>query len=237
LAYIGKKPTDVPLTAGDITDGSISNSKLAQDIISAETALTSEPADTDEFILSDAGTLKRIDYSLIKGGGTHVLLSTTTISSGTANIDISSNIDSTYKVYMFEIINLHSTTNDQTLRMRFFQGGSVDTGGYDYSFQSYANNDGGQFFNSTNADYIEMSYASHNASDAGHSGRIFLYDPASSTFNTNCLFNLVYQVDGDNCRKAEGSGRIEQTVAVDGIRLYMSSGNIDSGIIKLYGIT
>jgi len=31
--------------------------------------LASEPADTDEFLVSDAGTLKRIDYSLIKGGG------------------------------------------------------------------------------------------------------------------------------------------------------------------------
>jgi len=27
------------------------------------------PADTDEFMVSDAGVLKRIDYSLIKGGG------------------------------------------------------------------------------------------------------------------------------------------------------------------------
>ena len=31
--------------------------------------MTAEPADTDEFLVSDAGTLKRIDYSLIKGGG------------------------------------------------------------------------------------------------------------------------------------------------------------------------
>jgi hypothetical protein len=31
--------------------------------------LASEPADTDEFLVSDAGTIKRIDYSLIKGGG------------------------------------------------------------------------------------------------------------------------------------------------------------------------
>ena len=69
MPYIGKTPTAVPLTSDDITDGIVSNSKLAQDVISSETALTSEPADTDEFLVSDAGTLKRIDYSLIKGGG------------------------------------------------------------------------------------------------------------------------------------------------------------------------
>ena len=69
MAYIGKKPTDAPLTSSDVADGIITNAKLAQDIISGDTALASEPADTDEFLVSDAGVLKRIDYSLIKGGG------------------------------------------------------------------------------------------------------------------------------------------------------------------------
>jgi len=56
---------------GTITpsDGTVTGAKLNNDIISAQTELASEPADTDEFLVSDAGTLKRIDYSLIKGGG------------------------------------------------------------------------------------------------------------------------------------------------------------------------
>jgi len=53
------------LDLGTPSDGTVTNAKLAQDIISGETALTSEPASTDEFLISDAGTLKRIDYSLI----------------------------------------------------------------------------------------------------------------------------------------------------------------------------
>ena len=47
----------------------VTGAKLAADVISAQTALTAERADTDEFMVSDAGVLKRIDYSLIKGGG------------------------------------------------------------------------------------------------------------------------------------------------------------------------
>tara|TARA_B110000285_G_scaffold83473_1_gene95948 strand:+ start:182 stop:748 length:567 start_codon:yes stop_codon:yes gene_type:complete len=35
LSYIGKTPTSVPLTSGDITDGIISTSKIADDAISA----------------------------------------------------------------------------------------------------------------------------------------------------------------------------------------------------------
>ena len=53
------------LDLGTPSDGTVTNAKLAQDIISGETALTAEPALTDELLLSDAGTLKRIDYSLI----------------------------------------------------------------------------------------------------------------------------------------------------------------------------
>ena len=67
MAFIGKKPTDAPLTSSDVADGIITNAKLAQDIISGDTALASEPADTDEFLVSDAGVIKRLDYSYIKG--------------------------------------------------------------------------------------------------------------------------------------------------------------------------
>ena len=69
MPFIGKKPTAAPLTSSDVADGIITNAKLAQDIISGDTALGAEPADTDEFLVSDAGTLKRVDYSYIKGGG------------------------------------------------------------------------------------------------------------------------------------------------------------------------
>ena len=49
-------------TAGSVTASSFDNS-----VISGHTALAATPADTDEFLISDAGTIKRIDYSLIKG--------------------------------------------------------------------------------------------------------------------------------------------------------------------------
>ena len=87
MAYIGKTPTPAPLTSSDITDGIVSNVKLAQDIISAETELATAPADTDEFLISDAGTLKRIDASLVVGGGKVLQVVS---SSGTAGFDTNS---------------------------------------------------------------------------------------------------------------------------------------------------
>jgi len=49
------------LDIGTPSDATVTNAKLAQDIISGETALAAIPATTDEFLISDAGTLKRID--------------------------------------------------------------------------------------------------------------------------------------------------------------------------------
>ena len=57
------------LDLGQPSDDTVTAAKLNDNVISGQTELASEPADTDEFLVSDAGTLKRIDYSLIKGGG------------------------------------------------------------------------------------------------------------------------------------------------------------------------
>jgi len=48
--------------------GTVNADSFDNTVISGHDALTSEPADTDEFLVSDAGTIKRIDYSLIKAG-------------------------------------------------------------------------------------------------------------------------------------------------------------------------
>jgi hypothetical protein len=58
LSYIGSKPASKPVVASDLDPA----------VITGQTALTSEPASTDEFLISDAGVLKRLDASLIGGG-------------------------------------------------------------------------------------------------------------------------------------------------------------------------
>ena len=86
------------LTAGEVDAtalgaDSVTAAKINDDIISGTTALTAEPADTDEFLVSDAGTLKRIDYSLIKGGGITVADNWRLTASLTSNGDITSNLE------------------------------------------------------------------------------------------------------------------------------------------------
>jgi len=49
------------LDIGTPSDGTVTNAKLAQDIISGETELAAIPDTTDEFLISNAGVLNRID--------------------------------------------------------------------------------------------------------------------------------------------------------------------------------
>jgi len=86
-------PSDDTVTAAKIGANAVTAAKLNNDIISGTTALTSEPADTDEFLVSDAGTLKRIDYSLIKGGGITEADNWRLTANTTSNADITSNLE------------------------------------------------------------------------------------------------------------------------------------------------
>ena len=55
MAYIGNKPANKAVVASDLDPA----------VITGQTALATSPADTDEFLISDAGVLKRLDASLI----------------------------------------------------------------------------------------------------------------------------------------------------------------------------
>ena len=60
MAYIGNKPANKAVVASDLDPA----------VITGQTALATSPADTDEFLISDAGVLKRLDASLIGGTNT-----------------------------------------------------------------------------------------------------------------------------------------------------------------------
>ena len=57
------------VTEAKIADDAVESEHLNNNVISGQTELAAEPADTDEFIVSDAGVLKRVDYSYIKDSG------------------------------------------------------------------------------------------------------------------------------------------------------------------------
>ena len=104
-------PSDNTVTAAKIGANAVTGAKLNNDVISAQTALTDSPADTDELLISDAGTIKRIDYSLTKGVDK---LATTAVSSDVASVifDVNHNNDSKFNNYSHYILYIANFVGD-----------------------------------------------------------------------------------------------------------------------------
>ena len=66
-------------------NASVGSAQVADSLISGKTALGATPADTDELLISDAGTLKRVDYSYLKSANTPAFFA-----NASTNQDISS---------------------------------------------------------------------------------------------------------------------------------------------------
>ena len=69
-------------------NASVGSAQVADSLISGKTALGATPADTDELLISDAGTLKRVDYSYLKSANTPAFMATAsaqlTLTNGTS---------------------------------------------------------------------------------------------------------------------------------------------------------
>ena len=230
MAYIGKIPAAAAITASDLDPA----------VITGQPALAVAPADTDEFLISDAGVLKRLDASLI-GGGAFTLLSTSTISSAVAQVDITSNIDSTYKNYMFILSDVHAVTDDVRFQIQLYSSsGSPDTGSvYAYMGSGHRSDNAALDMNSTGTTQGEISIAACSV-DAGHRHNqfiMYLFNPSGTDSYKQIISHAQQSLGSDKFGVGEVGVTYKRTVAVTGVRFKMASGNMDRGTFKLYGIS
>ncbi len=190
---------------------------------------------TDKILQTNSsGVLSFVDAP----SGSHTLLSTTTVTSGVSSIDITANIDSTYKKYMIDILNLHPSNDGEDVRIRFYQSGSFVTGSVYGSIQR-RHTSGASNFNTTQDGGTTMQ-ALHDIGNEAYehaNARFFLNDPSNTTFRTT-IGGLGQSVRSNGEPQThEFAGSINNTTAVTGFQLYMGNGNIDNAIVKLYGIS
>lgn len=195
----------------------------------------------------------RYNIALPSGsGGSLVLIKTLTASSdGTLSfVNGSSDVvlDSTYRTYLFKFINIHPSADGAEFR---FQANASGGSGYNETitstqFQAYHKEDGsasGLNYNSGNDQAQGTSFQNLNgnidgANDACGAGEFWLFNPSSTTFVKHFMAVMVEPEDGSPTPIANlyTAGYINTTSAIDEIQFKMSSGNIDAGTIKLYGI-
>ena len=176
---------------------------------------------------------------------TLVLLSTQT-ASASANISFTTGLDSTYDEYIFKFININPATDGTA----FHFNGSTDAGSnYNVTktttfFQAYHfENDGGtSLAYSTGEDlaqstsYQPISVDLGGDADEGVSGTLTLFNPSSTTYVKHFIGNFNRTNLNDISLNAYIAGYFNTTSAINAIDFKMASGNIDDGIIKLYGV-
>ena len=177
--------------------------------------------------------------------GKMTLLQTQTASSS-ASISFTSNIDNTYPIYIFKFINIHPSSDD----VEFSFNGSAD-GGSNYNvtktttvFNAYHN----EADSATNLGYrasedlaqstafqtFQIDYGADD--DQNGVGTLHLFDPSNTNFVKHFISRSSNYHAADYAIDCHVAGYFNTTSAIDAIQFKMSSGNIDSGTIKLYGI-
>jgi hypothetical protein len=186
--------------------------------------------------------------SSISGGGLN-LISTQT-ASGSSSLSFTSGIDSTYKEYVFKFINIHPSANsDFAFNMSIDGGSNYNTTKTTTFFNAYHYEDG----SAANLAYLTADDLAQGTgyqvlmafgdlginADDSLSGYLHLFDPSSTTFVKHFISTTV----GSNNEAAPYvnndfiAGYANTTSAVNAVDFKMISGNIDSGVIKLYGVS
>ena len=179
------------------------------------------------------------------GGGSMALISTQTASSS-STISFTSGIDSTYKEYIFKYIGVHPATDGANFQVNFRDGSTAydatktttvinAAGAEDESIGEIEAKSSNDLAQSTNFQNLAESGGADN--DQCVSGQLHLFDPSSTTFIKHFLSQTQNADSGNNTLSFHVSGYCNTTTAIDGVQFKFSSGNIDSGVFKLYGVS
>ena len=231
------------LDLGTPSDDTVTAAKLNNDIISGQTALGAEPADTDEFLVSDAGTIKRVDYSYIKGGSGMVKLQSQTASSASSISFTSTYITSTYKVYELHCIDLlHSSDGGNiSLQVSADNGSSYVETGYKamrhYSNETNGNNTLLSSANTGNSSVSILGSGEGLGTSGNESGNsiITLFNPqgAKSKF-FRC--NGIQHNSSNQLSMQHFWFSLDQSATYNNIKIIPNTRTF-SGTIILYGVT
>ena len=167
--------TQIP--TGGIADDAISEEHIDATVITGTTELTENPAKTDEIIISDAGTLKRLDLThLYPTPLVHVRMDTTpTISTGTA----------TKLVLDTEVIDSDGKF-DNSSNYRF----TPTVAGYYYAYAS------AEFVNTNSIAYIFLY--KNGSADSSNIGRGNMVDSSDSSDESVVQTASLVYLDADD---------------------------------------
>jgi hypothetical protein len=209
----------------------------AAETIDLATTMNVYPGETIMVIRIGSSTFRTMNRA--KGW---IPLATATASSSTS-IDFTSFINSDFTNYKFELSNIVPATDATTLycRLSTNAGSSWLSGASDYAW-CFSHNDGGtsNVGNDAADSEIELNPSVSTlgtGTGENYNGEMILYNPANATVYKTIRMNAaIYSsvVPASGIIDVVGH-YIGATTAINGVRFLMSSGNIASGTIRMYG--
>jgi len=195
-------------------------------------------------VVSGGTTL--IDNGALDAGvptGSLILISTQT-ASASASISFTSGIDSTYDSYVFKFINIHPQTDGQQFRFQTSTDGGSTFGVTLTStyFIAFHKEDGTETAltyitgsdKAQSTDFMTLG-SGDTENDSGISGYMHLFNPSSTTFVKHWFARTINDPSG-YAQDEYTAGYFNTTSSIDAVQFKMASGNIDDGIIKMYGV-
>ena len=191
--------------------------------------------------------------SSVTGGAWTLIKTLTADGSGTnlAFVDGASDVvlDSTYKEYVFKFVGIHPATDG----VDFTFQGSTDTGSsygvttthnYFNAYHSESGTSSGPQYEAASdiasgTGEIELIREEKLSADNDHCGygELYLFEPSSTTFTKHYIARTQANHNANYSMDSYIAGYFNTTSAIDAVRFSVNSGNIDSGVIKLYGIS
>ena len=154
-------------------------------------------------------------------------------------------LDSTYPIYVFKFINLHTSADSSALTVNFRDGGSSYDATKTTTFfldKHLEDDTGTEISYKTGLDLGQstaiqkITVDADNANDAASSGEMWLFNPSSTTFVKNFWTRINELQTNAGSMECWTAGYCNVTAAIDAVQFSVASGTIDSGDIKLYGI-
>ena len=167
--------------------------------------------------------------------GSLVLVDSETVSSGVSAVTVTG-IDSTYDVYKLIISGLEAATDSSTVQIRVTKSGTAQTDSeYDKAcmqlkaYNTFTNDTG---TNATFWDFNQIGTTSGSTFDL----TAYLFNFANASEYSFATFEAATSDTTIDFRGNQGGGVHTVAEANDGVNFFFTSGNIESGEFKLYGL-
>ncbi len=220
------------ISSGMIASGAVTSSAIASGAVTSS-AIASGAVTTSLIAAGSAGQglVTNSGGSTAWVNGPRTLLDTLT-ASGSASISTTNLAGYRYIEILYS--NIVPVTINTILELRWYSSSAYQTTGYQ-NYLAIFNTGGSAAYAPTT--YVDLSGGGRvsNVAGNGHQGRILLLNANQSTGYKQYLVDTAGWDGAGVYTRCFGGGTLNVTAAITGFQMFMSSGNISTGVARVWG--